>query len=196
MSSSPWVGCSCVPSPALITLLSIRSARNCAAPDAPWRMTTMSMRIASRFRAVSTRVSPFVTLDVVAATLTVSAESRFSANSNEMRVRVDDVRLDRQFAPAAIDEHGEGDAPWPPEVRQLVERGADGAAGVQHVVDDDHVLAVDVHRDSGRPDHRPRTHGLEVVAVERDVERALRNVDLFAFGDPRHDTRRELDAAA
>ena len=49
----------------------------------------MSIRIASRFRAVSTSVSPFDTLDPDAATLTVSADSRFSANSNEMRVRVD-----------------------------------------------------------------------------------------------------------
>ena len=52
-------------------------------------MTTMSMRIASRFRAVSTSVSPFCTLEPVDATFTVSADSRFSANSNEIRVRVD-----------------------------------------------------------------------------------------------------------
>ena len=58
MSSSPCVGCSCVPSPALMTFDSMRSARNCAAPDAPWRITTMSIRIASRLRAVSTSVSP------------------------------------------------------------------------------------------------------------------------------------------
>ncbi len=49
----------------------------------------MSIRIASRLRAVSTSVSPFVTLDPDDATDTVSADSRFSANSNEMRVRVD-----------------------------------------------------------------------------------------------------------
>jgi hypothetical protein len=49
----------------------------------------MSIRIASRFRAVSTRVSPFETDDPDAATFTVSAERRFSANSNEIRVRVD-----------------------------------------------------------------------------------------------------------
>ena len=78
-----------MPSPALITFDSMRSARNCAAPDAPWRITTMSMRIASRLRAVSTSVSPFCTLEPVDATFTVSAESRFSANSNETRVRVD-----------------------------------------------------------------------------------------------------------
>src|SRR2546422_1825385 len=49
----------------------------------------MSIRIASRFLAVSTRVSPFCTALPEAATFTVSAESRFSANSKEMRVRVE-----------------------------------------------------------------------------------------------------------
>src|SRR6266705_1576330 len=52
-------------------------------------MTTMSIRIASRFLAVSTSVSPFCTALPDAATLTVSADRRFSANSKEMRVRVD-----------------------------------------------------------------------------------------------------------
>ena len=61
MSSRPWVGCSCLPSPALMTLERMRWPRNCAAPDAPWRITTMSIRIASRFRAVSTSVSPLET---------------------------------------------------------------------------------------------------------------------------------------
>ncbi len=49
----------------------------------------MSIRIASRFRAVSTSVSPFDTLEPDDAMLTVSALIRFSANSNETRVRVD-----------------------------------------------------------------------------------------------------------
>ena len=40
------------------------------------------------FRAVSTSVSPLTTLDVPMATLSVSALSRFSAISNEVRVRV------------------------------------------------------------------------------------------------------------
>jgi len=53
------------------------------------RITTMSIRIASRFFAVSTSVSPLETDEPLAATLTVSADSRFSANSNEIRVRVD-----------------------------------------------------------------------------------------------------------
>ena len=91
-SRRAWVGCSCLPSPAFTTLERMRSPRNCAAPEEAWRITTMSMRIASRFLAVSTSVSPFCTALPVAATLTVSAERRFSANSKEMRVRVDDSK--------------------------------------------------------------------------------------------------------
>jgi hypothetical protein len=76
----------------LITFEAMRSARKRAAPDAQCRITTMSIRMASRFRAVSTRVSPFCTEEPEAAMLTVSAESRFSANSKEMRVRVEGSR--------------------------------------------------------------------------------------------------------
>src|SRR6185295_13774358 len=230
MSSSPWVGCSCLPSPALMTLERMRWPRNCAAPEAPWRMTTMSIRIASRLRAVSTRVSPLDTDEAAVATLTVSALNRFSANSNEMRVRVDasknrltmvlprsagtflmgrsltslngsavsrmsriwsalrgsrptrsfsragtpmsashqldgvapvelgdedvhpiagpgphrhphDVRLDRELAPAAVDQHAEEDAARAAEVGALVERRAHGAPGVEHVIHDHHGAA-------------------------------------------------------
>src|SRR3954449_6211765 len=38
MASRPWVGCSCLPSPALITLERMRCPRNCAAPEAPCRI--------------------------------------------------------------------------------------------------------------------------------------------------------------
>ena len=48
----------------------------------------MSGAIASMFSAVSASVSPFCTLDVATAMLSVSALSRFSAISNEVRVRV------------------------------------------------------------------------------------------------------------
>ncbi len=44
--------------------------------------------IASRFIAVSTSVSPLTTLEVLIATFSVSALRRFSAISNEVRVRV------------------------------------------------------------------------------------------------------------
>ena len=48
----------------------------------------MSGDIASRLRTVSTSVSPLVTLEVAVAMLSVSALRRFSAISNDVRVRV------------------------------------------------------------------------------------------------------------
>ena len=88
-SSSACVGCSCSPSPALmIGDLQIRASR-CAAPDDGWRSTIMLGPIASMLRAVSMSVSPLTTLELAIATPSVSALSRFSAISNEVRVRVD-----------------------------------------------------------------------------------------------------------
>ena len=58
------------------------------APDDGWRTTIASGRIASRLRAVSASVSPFVVLEVDALMLMVSADRRFAAISNDVRVRV------------------------------------------------------------------------------------------------------------
>ena len=60
-SSRAWVGCSLVPSPALITGASTISAVAAAAPLSRWRMTSASGRIALSVRAVSSSVSPFLT---------------------------------------------------------------------------------------------------------------------------------------
>ncbi len=49
----------------------------------------MSGFMASRFLAVSSRVSPLVTLELAAAIDRLSAESTRSAISNEERVRVE-----------------------------------------------------------------------------------------------------------
>ena len=84
------VGCSCDPSPALmIETFGSRSASIFGAPGCLARMTIMSGCMATRFSAVSMSVSPFSTLDPEAVKLSVSAERRFSAISNETRVRVD-----------------------------------------------------------------------------------------------------------
>src|SRR5438128_7337007 len=329
-SRRAWVGCSCLPSPAFTTLERMRSPRNCAAPEEAWRITTMSMRIASRFLAVSTSVSPFCTALPVAATFTVSAERRFSANSKEMRVRVeaskkrltivlprsagtflmgrsdtslngsavsrmrriwsgerrsrpirsfpntavmglasriprlkplkdsltvaglgetvplravqrrahpsgwehrarsspcpayqihlilpiqlldhhihpiprprldhlaDDVRLDRQFPAAAVHQHAQRDALGPAEVGELVERRAHGAARVEDVVHDDGVLAREVARESGLPDHGLRSHGLEIIAIEGDVEGAAGHEHALLLLDQLGDPLGQLDAA-
>ena len=63
-------------------------ASRCGAPDEACRITIMSGSIASRLRTVSISDSPLVTLDVAVAMLSVSALRRFSATSNEVRVRV------------------------------------------------------------------------------------------------------------
>ena len=85
------MGCSCVPSPALTTAASIQpeAARRAGAPEAGWRMTTASALMASRVCAVSFRDSPLETEEPFAAKLMTSADSRFAAASNEMRVRVE-----------------------------------------------------------------------------------------------------------
>src|SRR5215471_17832612 len=53
------------------------------------------------------------------------------------QVLADVVGSDRQLAVAAVGEDGELDARGPSEVEERVDRRADRAAGVEHVVDED-----------------------------------------------------------
>src|SRR5271156_6544187 len=88
-SSNACVGCSCAPSPALMMLAFTTRDRKCGAPDALWRMTIKSALSASRLRAVSLSVSPFLNDDDSAEKFTMSAVNRCAASSKLMRVRVD-----------------------------------------------------------------------------------------------------------
>ncbi len=63
-------------------------ARNCGAPAELCRRTMMSAWFASRTRAVSLSVSPFVRLEAAAEMLMMSALRRLAASSKEVRVRV------------------------------------------------------------------------------------------------------------
>jgi hypothetical protein len=83
------VGWACAPSPALRMTLSVRRARKWGAPGELWRSTTTSTFIASTLRAVSLRLSPFVTDEPDFERLTVSAERRPAARPNESFVRVE-----------------------------------------------------------------------------------------------------------
>src|SRR2546428_5268338 len=83
------VGCSCAPSPALMIDAGSLSASIFGAPGYLCRMTIMSGCMAIRFSAVSISVSPFSTEEPEAVKFSVSADRRFSAISNETRVRVD-----------------------------------------------------------------------------------------------------------
>ena len=71
----------------------------------------------------------------------------------------------------------------PAEVDERIERGADGTAGVEDVVDQHDDLVVDRLRELGRLDDRLRRDGGEVVAIEGDVEDAERHRRPFHRAD-------------
>ena len=87
-SNRAWVGCSCQPSPPLMTEDLTALAKLSAAPAAAWRKTITSACIASMLRAISSRVSPFTTLLEEGEKLITSALSRLAASSKDVRVRV------------------------------------------------------------------------------------------------------------
>src|SRR5436309_320034 len=79
------------------------------------------------------------------------------------------VGADRQLAVAPVDHDRELDGPGPAVVVDRVERGPDGAAGEEHVVDEDDHPAGEVEGDvRGRLGH-DRAEA-DVVAVQGDVE--------------------------
>ena len=93
-SSNACVGCSWVPSPALITdgppsAVVVQSARRCAAPEAGCRMISASAPAARRVSAVSRSDSPLPTDDPEALTLITSALIHLPATSKDTRVRVE-----------------------------------------------------------------------------------------------------------
>src|SRR5271157_461587 len=90
-----------------------------------------------------------------------------------------EARFDGQFAMAAVDENEQLNARRTAVVEKGVERGADGAAGVEHVVHQDDVLAFDVELDVGGADDGFDVHRAEVVAVEVDIEDAHGHLPAF-----------------
>src|SRR5258706_666433 len=90
-----------------------------------------------------------------------------------------EIRLNGQLAMAAVDEHGELDGLGAAEVDELVEGGAHGAAGVEDVVAEHDDAVVERARQVGALHLRLGGDGGQVVAVERDVEDADR--DLLPF---------------
>ena len=88
-SSSAWVGCSWLPSPALMTAQSSFSESSWTAPDSGWRTTSTSGCIAFKVIAVSIRVSPLCIELAATDMLMTSPPSRLPATSKEVRVRVE-----------------------------------------------------------------------------------------------------------
>src|SRR6266478_559485 len=88
-SSRPCEGCSCVPSPALITGISRCRATKSAAPEAAWRITRQSGFMALSVCTVSNSDSPFFRLEASTWRFMVSAPRRDAAVPKLMRVRVE-----------------------------------------------------------------------------------------------------------
>ena len=95
---------------------------------------------------------------------------------------------------AAVDEDGELHGARPADVAQRVQGRADGATGIEDVVDQDHERAVDAALGNRRVLQRPRGLAVEVVAVERDVEGTVRNGDVGEFLDLVREARGQGDA--
>ena len=88
-SKSAWVGCSWLPSPALMTAQLTFSDNSLTAPLSGWRTTRTSGCMAFSVIAVSISVSPFLIAESATDMLMTSALSRLPASSNEVRVRVE-----------------------------------------------------------------------------------------------------------
>ena len=107
-----------------------------------------------------------------------------------------EARLNRQLAMAAVDQHQKLHARRPAVIEQRIERGANRAAGVQDVVDQNNVLALHRKRDVGRAHHRLDIDGRQVVAVQVDVQDAGRNLTAFECLDLSRQPLRQRNAPA
>src|SRR5476649_738761 len=98
------------------------------------------------------------------------------------------LRWDRQLAPATVNQHGEADRSWSAVIEQFVHRPAYRAAGVEHIVYQHDVAAVDFERDLRRLYLWMQPGLVKIVAVERDIEQTQRQRDaerrVQPFGEP------------
>jgi hypothetical protein len=77
---------------------------------------------------------------------------------------------------AAIDQDRQTDARRASQVADGIEGGADRPTREQDVIHQHHLGTVDVKRDLGAAQHGPARDVLEIVAVERDIDRADVNI--------------------
>ena len=94
----------------------------------------------------------------------------------------DVVGADRELAMASVDQNRQAHDARAAEVEQRVERGPDRTAGVEDVVDQYHREAVHIGRHCGSF-HRARPLERDIVAIERDVERARGHGHALERGD-------------
>src|SRR5262245_9123806 len=135
----------------------------------------------SRCRCVNAMVPPSALDDDLVHAVRFREVHRDTLAAGGGEVLADVVGTNRELAVAAVDQDGELDRLRAPEVDQCVHRGACGAAGEEHVVDEEDAAALDGEGDVGSLHAGRLQAAVEVVAIERNVD------------DPERDPRTALD---
>ena len=96
---------------------------------------------------------------------------------------------------SAVHQHRQLDRPRPSEINERIQSGTDGPAGVEHVVDEDDVLAIDVEEDLRGLQLRLFKLAQQIIPVQRDIEKANLQLDTLRLLDFPGDPFREEFAA-
>ena len=94
-----------------------------------------------------------------------------------------------------VHQHRQPDGAGTPVVDECIHRRADGAAREEHIVDEDDHATVDGERDVRLAHDRRVSDSSQVVAIERDVDRAEWNVEPLVRPDRGLDAGRERVSA-
>src|ERR1700723_332570 len=78
--------------------------------------------------------------------------------------------LNRQLAMPAVNQNCQLHAAWTTVIKERVQCGADRAAGVEHVVAEDHVAAFDVDPDGAWSDYRTYAGCGKIISIKLNVE--------------------------
>src|SRR5271170_4437105 len=97
---------------------------------------------------------------------------------------------------AAVNQHAETNAFRAAQIEEAIHGGANGAAGVEHVVHDDQIAIIHVEVDFVGVHDRVRTDGGKIVAIQSDVNRANRDFHAGEIFDGFRQALGERNAAA
>jgi len=82
------------------------------------------------------------------------------------------IRLNRQFPPASIRDDRQFDAAGPSVVQEGIERGSNGAAGIQDIIDENDSAPGNLERNDTRAYERVGQGGRGVISIKGNVYRA------------------------
>src|SRR6266849_2951096 len=103
--------------------------------------------------------------------------------------------LDGHFAMPAIDQHTERHALRPTQIKEPIHRRPNRAPRIQNVVDQHKVHVVHAERNVGTLQHCVRRNLRQIIAVQRNVQRAHRHIHaIYAAHRPRNPLRQRHTA--